>query len=150
VTVQPATEGTVQAVAGAVIVEGEGATSEPPLAGGVVDTTPKPEAPMIEKRYREQVGYGQDFRWVTGQLCRVHTPEGSFWVVRYAGLDQVDKYGGSVVLAPVVDMRNYREGDLICITGEVLKDRKAPAHLGGALYRVTGITMVTRGDAESK
>jgi hypothetical protein len=137
-----------------VVVQPDGSTNEPPLSDAVPATVPvtteESALPPVRKTYRDRLGYGEDFHWITGQLSRVHTAEGSFWVVRYAPVGQLDKYGGSVVLTPVADMRNYREGDLVSIEGEVLQDRKAPAHLGGALYRATAISMVTRGDPEQK
>jgi hypothetical protein len=142
-------EGVIQTSA-TVMVQGDGSTNEPPLSDGMQDVSFKIQVPPLAKKYREHAGYGEDFKWITGQLCRVHTFDTALWVVRYASLGQIDKYGGSVVLAPAVDMKNFREGDLVCIEGEVLKDRKAPGKLGGALYRANSISMITRGEAETK
>jgi hypothetical protein len=91
-----------------------------------------------------KVGHEHDYSWITGYLYYVHV-DGGRWVLRYAALDQVDRYGGSVVLAPAVEMRNYREGDLVCVHGEVLNEGRAVPSLGGPLYRANVITMVERG-----
>jgi hypothetical protein len=90
-----------------------------------------------------QVGHEHDYSWITGYLFYVHA-NGGQWVLRYAGLDQVDRYGGSVVLAPTVEMRHYREGDMVTVHGEVLRQDRALHSLGGALSRVNFITMVQR------
>jgi hypothetical protein len=119
-----------------------GATSEPPLPQNAAGKGGSP----IRKRFQDQVGSAEDYSWITGQLTQVHTSDGELWVLRYAPLDREDRYGGSVVLAPVVEMKNYREGDLVCVQGEVLKEKNAPGRLGGALYRVNVINMMTRTD----
>jgi hypothetical protein len=120
-------------------------TEEPPPAA-VETAAYKARVPPVQKQFQDRVGTAEDYRWITGQLFYLHTGEGGAWVVRYGAVDQVDRYGGSVVLATGLDMKNYREGDLVCVEGEVLADRKAPGHLGGALYRATSIAMITRGD----
>ena len=51
-----------------------------------------------------------------------------------------------MVLAPAVDMKNYREGDLVSVNGEILNDSRSSRHLGGALYRADSITMIERTD----
>ena len=71
---------------------------------------------------------------------------GGLWVVRYATVDTEDRFGGSVVLASVVNMKNYREGDLVTVHGNILKTGRASKYLGGALYRAEGIDIVERSD----
>jgi hypothetical protein len=100
---------------------------------------------QIPKKYEAKVGHEDDYSWITGHLIYVRV-DGGRWVVRYGLLDQEDKFGGSVVLAPTVELRNFREGDLVCIHGEVLDQGRASASLGGALYRVNSINMVERAD----
>jgi hypothetical protein len=120
-------------------------TAEPPQAG-VENTAYKPPVGEVQKKYQDRIGNAEDYRWLTGQLFYLHTAEGGVWVVRYSAVDQVDRYGGSVALAPGLDMKNYREGDLVSVEGEILAGRKAPGHLGCALYRATSISMITRAD----
>ena len=99
----------------------------------------------VKKELLDKIGHADDYSWVTGQLCYVHAG-GGMWVLRYAGVDEVDGYGGSVVLTTAVSMRNFREGDLVSVTGEVLKDGRATKYLGGPLYRATSVNMVERAD----
>jgi hypothetical protein len=126
-------------------------THEPPLAKTVV-TKPvvepvvaKVATPEVEKQFQNKIGAADDFTWITGELFYAHV-DGGKWVLRYAAVDTEDKYGGSVVLAPAVDMKNYREGDLVSVNGEILNDSRSSRHLGGALYRADSITMIERTD----
>ena len=108
-----------------------------------------PNAPKVNLKVaaknQDQVGHEEDYSWVTGQLFYVHL-DGGRWVVRYGLPDQTDKYGGSVVLAPTVEMKNFREGDLVCVTGRVVDERPVSPSLGGALYRADSISIVERSD----
>ncbi len=99
----------------------------------------------LAKKYEEKVGHEQDYSWITGHLFFVHA-DGGRWVVRYGLPGEVDKFGGSVVLAPGVEMRNFREGDLVCIRGDILNEDRTSPTLSGALYRVNTITMIERSD----
>jgi hypothetical protein len=121
------------------------ASSEPPQAQEVILTSAQQMMPQLNKEFDKKVGNGEDYSWITGQLFFVHA-DGGMWMVRYASQDQEDKFGGSVVLAPAVNMKNFREGDLVCIHGAVLKQERANAHLGGALYRVDRIDLIERAD----
>jgi hypothetical protein len=94
--------------------------------------------------YFKRSSCSADYSRVTGQLSYVHTG-GGLWVVRYAPIDGEDRYGGSVVLAPVVSMDHFKEGDLVSLTGEVLNDgQRASRFLGGPLYRATSVTLIDR------
>jgi hypothetical protein len=101
--------------------------------------------PQVGKKYQEKVGCAPDYSWVTGQLFYVHA-DGGRWVIRYTAVDEQDKFGGSIVLAPGTDMRNYREGDLVSVNGKVLSDARTSAHLPGALYQAANISLIERAD----
>src|SRR5262245_36627083 len=103
-------------------------------------------AQVLNSKYVEKVGHEEDYSWVTGQLYYVHASSSGYWVVRYATVDTEDKFGGAVVLAPAVNMKNYREGDLVSVKGEVINNGRANKHLGGPLYRATSIDMIDRAD----
>jgi hypothetical protein len=103
-----------------------------------------PAGPDIALTNLNRAGCAADYSRLTGQLSYVHTG-GGVWVVRYAPLDGDDRYGGSVVLAPVVSMDSYKEGDLVSVTGEVLNDgQRTSKFLGGPLYRTTSVTLLDR------
>jgi hypothetical protein len=101
--------------------------------------------PEVGKKFQEKVGCAPDHSWITGQLFYVHA-DGGRWVLRYTSVGEQDKYGGSVVLAPGVDMKNYREGDLVSVNGKVLSDARTSHHLPGALYQASGISLIERAD----
>jgi hypothetical protein len=116
----------------------------PAAAPGQTVTAMKP-VPEVDQTHQDKVGAAEDYSWVTGQLFYVRV-EGGLWVLRYSSVGQVDRYGGSVVLAPGVEMKNYREGDVVCVNGQILSEGRASRQLGGPLYRVTSIHMVDRAD----
>jgi hypothetical protein len=120
-------------------------TAEPPQAQPVVPVAAQTFDATVEKRFQEKVGHGEDYSWITGQLLYVHV-DGGLWVIRYASVGEEDKYGGSAVLAPAVNMKNYREGDLVSVSGEVLDQGRASPHLGGCLYRASTIDLIERAD----
>jgi hypothetical protein len=150
----PPRVGTVQAVR----VMPAAPTTEPPLAvqstytayhqGSVTPATAvnlQATSLPIAPKYQDKVGHETDYSWVTGHLFYVHV-DGGKWVVRYAAPDEVDRSGGSIVLTPTVEMRNFREGDLVNVYGEILDGGQAARPLGAALYRVKSIQMVERAD----
>jgi hypothetical protein len=134
-------------------------TAEPPRASEVVpaafktdasvqpQTAAKPEIAAdfkvspVDKKFQEKVGAAEDYSFITGQLAYVHTGAGDVWLLRYGTTDQVDKYAGNVILAPGLDMRNYREGDVVSVEGALVPDQ-------GALYRAKTMTMIVRLEPE--
>ena len=130
--------------------------SQPSKTTGVVSATymPKPQRipepePVISTDLRTEyvyhIGHADDYSWVTGQLYYIHTGKG-LWVVRYATVDTEDKYGGSVVLAPAVNMKNFREGDLVSVQGDVLNEGRPSRNLGGPFYRAEHVELIERAD----
>jgi hypothetical protein len=100
----------------------------------------------INTRYIDKIGHEDDYSWVTGQLYQARISGTLVWVVRYATIDTEDRFGGSVVLAPAVNMKNFREGDLVSVKGEIINEGRANKYLGGPLYRVLSIDMIERAD----
>jgi hypothetical protein len=124
------------------------AFASPEDSAPTVITAQKP-AIEVSKPNENKVGAAEDYSWITGQLFYVHAA-GGFWVLRYAAVGQVDRYGGSVVLAPGVEMKNFREGDVVCVHGQVLNEGRTFPHLGGAFYRPISIEMIERVDPTMK
>jgi hypothetical protein len=106
-------------------------------------TKPERNPGEISKEYLPRVGHDSEYRRITGQLFYVHADKG-LWVVRYAPVDREDRYGGSVVLAPVVNMDPYQDGDLVTIGGEILNDGRATRYLGGPAYRTQSMLLEDR------
>lgn len=92
---------------------------------------PQPEQIQIPQPQR---GHGEKYQWLVGNLQRVHSPKHQ-WKIRYADLDQHDKWGGSVVLAPDARLDDWKDGDMVYVEGEILTERPS-LYLTGALYRI--------------
>lgn len=90
-------------------------------------------------------GHGENYQWLMGVLHRVHVPRKG-WKVRYAPLDQQDRWGGSVVPAADIRFEDFQDGDNVYIEGEIIGDR-ASLYLSGARYRISKIRLVTAADA---
>jgi hypothetical protein len=120
---------------------------EPPPVVRVSEPPPPPpvDTPreIIKPEYLPLIGSAADYSWVTGQLIYTHV-DGGTWVVRYAPVENEDRYGGSVVLANSVSMTDYREGDLVKVNGEILHEGRANIYLGGPLYRPASVSLVKR------
>src|SRR4051794_23443193 len=115
-----------------------------PVLSPVVDVSkPARNSNEISKEYLPRVGHDADYRHITGQLAYVHADKG-LWVVRYAPVDREDRYGGSVVLSPVINMDTYHDGDLVTISGEILNDGRATRYLGGPAYRTQSMLLEDR------
>lgn len=94
--------------------------------------------------------YGPSYQWVAGRLEHMDL-EGGFWRVVYAqdshggtgpggpGTTQTDAHGGRFVLeiAPQ-QLRGYKSGDLVLLTGAVQADQMG-IHMAGTYYRVSTI-----------
>lgn len=96
---------------------------------------PQPEQITIPEPQR---GHGKNYEWLVGTLQRVHSSPKHQWKIRYADLDQHDKWGGSVILAPDARLDNWKDGDMVYVEGEVLTARPS-LYLTGALYRIHSI-----------
>jgi hypothetical protein len=123
----------------------QGAVVTPMTQGAMVPPQPRMQ---VAPKYQDKVGHETDYSWITGHLFYVHA-DGGKWVLRYTAISEVDRYGGSVVLTPTVEMRNFREGDLVNVFGEVLNGGQMARPLGGPLYRVNSIQLVERADPPS-
>lgn len=83
--------------------------------------------------------HNKDHSWVQGKLIRIHSGDG-YWQIRYAGYDEVDAYGGKVILSGQVS-KELAEGDIVRVYGQVMgHDRWLRAHL----YRVQNLKIIQR------
>jgi hypothetical protein len=96
----------------------------------------------LNSRYESRLGRAVDYGWITGQLYSPRAGDG-FWVLRYAAPGKEDTDGGSVVLARDRQMDSFREGDLVKVHGEILK-QKGSIFLHGPMYRVFAIELIDR------
>lgn len=103
------------------------------------------ELPVAEK-FKNRIGHEADYTWLSGQLYRLDGGTGALWVVRYATAEEQDKHGGTVLLAPAVNMQNFRDGDLVSVKGEILNGGQKSEQMACPVYRASEVSLIERGD----
>ena len=84
-----------------------------------------------------KTGHESDYSWITGELQKTE----GIWVLRY-GAEAKDNFGGYVVLFSDVDMRNFKEGDLVSVRGNVINPNARGAQ--AAHYRAAAVDLIER------
>jgi len=113
----------------------------------VVEATkvaPEPEPVDQPSGTLGDYGHDKEYNRLIGRLQRVHVPGGE-WKIRYAPLDEIDQWGGSMVLAPDIRLEEFSDGDLIYVEGEILVERPS-LYLAGPLYRIRTLRPATLND----
>jgi hypothetical protein len=83
-------------------------------------------------------GHAPDYSWLTGELQYVHVRNS--WRVRYASVDEEDRYGGSVTLAETGSMGDHKDGQMVRVEGHLLDpESRDPS----PTYRVRNIQQLT-------
>jgi hypothetical protein len=90
------------------------------------------EAPELDK-----CGHEQDYSWITGRLAR----DGNRWIIRYAGPNVIDRFGGRLPLVGNLDPSKLREGALVCVLGQVVVSGHGPG-AASAVYRVQQLNFI--------
>ncbi len=67
---------------------------------------------------KPEFGHASDYSWLTGELS--HIPSKNQWRLRFASIDDEDKYGGSVTLDASLELRGFLSGQLVRVEGEVI------------------------------
>jgi hypothetical protein len=63
-------------------------------------------------------GHAEDYSWIKGELQFGHARNA--WRVRFASIDEEDRYGGSVTLTEEGPMEEYKDGQLVHIEGRLV------------------------------
>jgi hypothetical protein len=153
-TAQPTSQPGIKVVPGpdskSIVVQPGATTAEPPLATGPVQQTSFNAKPtLLLPKYRDHVGNAEDYKWITGQLSYTHS-HGGMWVLYYTVPDQVDRFGGSLVLMPTPELKKYHDGELVTVEGEVVNGKTPPKGVAGAYYRAKSIAHVSLEDLKTK
>lgn len=111
--------------------------AQPPAQEPAIPEEAEPVQPVVQLTSGPRHGHADDYRWLVGQLQRVNLSDGH-WKIRYAPLDQVDQWGGSVILAPDIRLENYKEGQNVYVEGEILV-RRPSLYVAGPLFRIRTI-----------
>ncbi len=108
----------------------------PPVAGTAYKATRR-SFPDITAR--AEFGRSPDYCVLTGELSFI--PQKKQWRLRFASIDEEDRYGGSVTLDAGREMHEFRSGDLVTVHGEMVnRDSRDIA----PLYRVRDIVGLKR------
>jgi hypothetical protein len=82
-------------------------------------------------------GHAPDYCWLVGELQYVHVRKA--WRLRYASVDEEDRYGGSVTLVEMGSMDNYSNGQMVRVEGQLLdSESREPS----PMYRVRSMQTV--------
>src|SRR3989344_7294334 len=84
---------------------------------------------------QEVLTHAPDYSWVTGQL-QYQDIEGGFWIIRFGSRDV--PYNGQFVLGKDPRLQNFKDGDLVKITGEI-SDEQASIYQAGTIYTLQSI-----------
>ena len=75
-----------------------------------------------------------EYRWLSGELQFVHVRNA--WRLRYASVDEEDRYGGSVTLTEMGSMDSFSNGQFVRVEGCMVNpESKEPC----PAFRVTSI-----------
>jgi hypothetical protein len=85
---------------------------------------------------RPGFGHAADYSWVSGELDYLHGKKA--WRVRYANLDEEDRYGGSVILVEDEgsSLQRFKAGQMVRIEGHFAKPGESETC---PLYRIHSI-----------
>ncbi len=124
---------------------GAAETSEPPLpvirTGSVEGRSlfPRNEPPPPRRSFADVTAdacfaHAKDYAWLRGRVEYSRLSKG--WRLRYASVDEADRYGGSVTLADGSHLRSLKDGDLVEVRGR-LSDPGAES--ASPLYQVEAL-----------
>jgi hypothetical protein len=91
----------------------------------------KPEPAMFRRSFpditaRPEFAHAPDYSWLIGELH--FSPQKQQWRLRYASIDNEDRYGGSVTLDAAHVMSGFQDGQLVRVEGKLLdQDSKEPS-----------------------
>jgi hypothetical protein len=106
---------------------------EPSVAPGM----PAPATAPPENKPAAMTGHAADYSWLYGEVHYDHISRG--WRLRYAGLDEIDRWGGAVILAGDSSVERLKEGQIVKVQGRLLQPANAKSSPG---YRVDSITVI--------
>jgi hypothetical protein len=99
----------------------------------------KLETPVVVQQDDETYGRGPDYRWLRGVLDVHH--RGDFRL-RYADASADDRFGGKVRLSDDQQLRDYRDGDVLFIEGELVPNSGSGTRGDYPLYRILSVRRV--------
>jgi hypothetical protein len=129
--------------------------STPAKVAEVKEETAQPSQPIVQASLKEEpvkrrsfaditadpcFAHAADYSWVTGELQ--YMAEDHTWRVRYASVDEDDRYGGSLTLVDCGPMTNYLSGQKVRVEGH---PNDADAKDASTTYKVSSISLLAIG-----
>jgi len=102
--------------------------------------TPQRQDIQMSRKDLDRIGHEQDYSWITGRLVRAASS--GRWEIRYAAPGEVDKFGGSLALAPTADLATFHDGDLVCLHGKVVAHGASFRSPAGSIYEAAKIDLI--------
>lgn len=105
-------------------------------------TPPAPKEEVKRRSYTDVtakpgMGHADNYTWLKGELQYLHGA--NVWNLRYASVDEEDKFGGSVTLVEMGRQHNFQSGQMVRVEGEVVDAEAKPLGGQGYKFRVRSI-----------
>jgi hypothetical protein len=117
------------------------AAYNPVAAATVTDPTPKRRS-FTDTTADPSFAHAENYSWIKGRVECLHVRGEKVYRLRYASVDEEDKYGGAVNLTELGRAHDLKGGELVRIEGDVAEP---DAHDTGSVryrYRVRNIQPV--------
>jgi hypothetical protein len=100
---------------------------DPDPAEAVIAATPPAETPKRPEAQKAEASFahGEDYSWLRGEVEYSFLSKG--WRLRYAPLDEEDKYGGSLTLVDG-QQHHLRDGQLVQVNGFLVPGKDDRGH----------------------
>jgi hypothetical protein len=116
----------------------------PPVGATFRPASPEAHAEVQVKRrtfnditVRPGFDHAADYSWLVGELD--YNRSNNRWRVRYASLEEEDRFGGSVTLLEAGSMSEFHTGQMVRVSGHVLNPG---SHEPAPGYRITDIHLL--------
>jgi hypothetical protein len=86
-------------------------------SSGVAEAAPSRQ-PLLNPVPPSEFGHAQDYAWLMGKLQ--YSRFNKTWRLRYASVDEVDPYGGSVTIVDDLRVAGLKDGQYVRVEGQLL------------------------------
>jgi hypothetical protein len=104
--------------------------SKPPVPPGPEPVLPR--SPATESPSHDHQGHAEDYHWIRGTVSKWRNE----WRLRYAAVDQVDPYGGSLPLVGDEHLSQLKDNGCYLLQGYVVLH---DSRLGGPAFYVEAV-----------
>jgi hypothetical protein len=79
--------------------------------------TPAPRRSFADITAKPGYAHAPDYSWIAGELQYLHSRK--VWRLRYASVDEEDRYGGGMTLIEAGPMTEFKEGQMVRVEGQL-------------------------------